>query len=443
MPKIIYRDSSGVEHTQELGDEVVLIGRAPECRIQSQDGLVSRRHARIGVEGGIYYIEDMGSSNGVYVNAARVQRSPIRPGDEIVCGSLSMRFQADVAAAIRRTQGMAAVPDADALPSARTPHIPRANVTSLVDPPAAPPPAAPPPPAVPPPPAAAAPPAVAPSTAATAELSALRAELESERRRLTDMEFELSGLQRKNAQLESEVARLRGRAGGGGGGGGEVAALRAAESERDRLRTRVEELERQLAASAAASAPAAPTATSLGDAERDGLQRKIQQLQSELARVRGRGGAALAPVAAGGEGARIGELEEEVRRLRSEKDEALRKAQLLVRPSDGSSSIQSAARFSQELLEAQAQISRLEAALRQLRDAEKERDALRAQIAGGNVTRSVPTSSARVADILATITDELKTVRGTVRALGDEGAVEQLEGVLGQITELNKLLSAP
>src|SRR5436309_6944805 len=95
MPKLIFRDSDGIDKTLDLGAEPTLIGRASECQVQTQDALVSRRHARIFWDGG-YWIEDLGSSNGVYVGGERVQKAtPLRPGDEVRCGSLVMRLIPD------------------------------------------------------------------------------------------------------------------------------------------------------------------------------------------------------------------------------------------------------------------------------------------------------------------------------------------------------------
>ena len=51
--------------------------------------IVSRRHADIRVEGGIYYIEDLGSSNGTYINHTSLlpgNRHRLRPGDRIALG---------------------------------------------------------------------------------------------------------------------------------------------------------------------------------------------------------------------------------------------------------------------------------------------------------------------------------------------------------------------
>ena len=95
MPKVSYHDSSGIERTVDLGSEPLLIGRSSECQIQTQDGLVSRRHARIFYDGG-YWIEDLGSANGVFIDNQRVPRAPLRPGDTALCGSLTIRLLPEI-----------------------------------------------------------------------------------------------------------------------------------------------------------------------------------------------------------------------------------------------------------------------------------------------------------------------------------------------------------
>lgn len=91
MPKVIYHDSDGVDKTVQLGTEPVLIGRASDCEIQTHDAMVSRKHARI-IWDGSYWVEDLGSSNGVFLGSDKVQRAPFRPGDVVTCGSLVLRM---------------------------------------------------------------------------------------------------------------------------------------------------------------------------------------------------------------------------------------------------------------------------------------------------------------------------------------------------------------
>ncbi len=62
------------------------------------DAKVSRRHARIiRKEGGVYYIEDLGSTNGTYVNRGRRllpgNSQILKDGDEVIVGKTFLRFQ--------------------------------------------------------------------------------------------------------------------------------------------------------------------------------------------------------------------------------------------------------------------------------------------------------------------------------------------------------------
>jgi hypothetical protein len=60
------------------------------------DAKVSRRHARITRRGGAYFIEDLGSTNGTYVNRGRrlLPGSPqvLADGDEVIVGKTFLRF---------------------------------------------------------------------------------------------------------------------------------------------------------------------------------------------------------------------------------------------------------------------------------------------------------------------------------------------------------------
>ncbi|MBI3910238.1 MAG: FHA domain-containing protein [Armatimonadetes bacterium] len=58
-----------------------------------QDTTVSRRHALVVPSNGGYLLQDQGSSNGTFVNGARVSESPLRPGDEVAIGGTRFRFE--------------------------------------------------------------------------------------------------------------------------------------------------------------------------------------------------------------------------------------------------------------------------------------------------------------------------------------------------------------
>src|SRR5436190_2466754 len=93
MARLLFRDSQGREGTVELSPtETVYVGRGLECAIRTDDGMVSRRHSQIRMEGGRYVVEDLGSANGVYLNNTRVQKQALGHTDIVQCGSLMIRF---------------------------------------------------------------------------------------------------------------------------------------------------------------------------------------------------------------------------------------------------------------------------------------------------------------------------------------------------------------
>src|SRR3954447_26885484 len=92
MATLVYSDVDGVDRSLALGSEPVSVGRGPECAIRSQDPRVSRMHARFYLDQGTLWIEDLGSSNGIFVGPNRVQRAPVPTGEIILVGSLLIRL---------------------------------------------------------------------------------------------------------------------------------------------------------------------------------------------------------------------------------------------------------------------------------------------------------------------------------------------------------------
>jgi pSer/pThr/pTyr-binding forkhead associated (FHA) protein len=88
-----------------LSDDESQIGRwdadggiFPDVDLDADDpeAKVSRRHARIVRRNSQYYIEDLGSTNGTFINRGRRllpgDRHPLRDGDEIIVGKTFLRF---------------------------------------------------------------------------------------------------------------------------------------------------------------------------------------------------------------------------------------------------------------------------------------------------------------------------------------------------------------
>jgi hypothetical protein len=59
------------------GEERVLVGRAPECRVRLDHPSVSRRHAELQRSGENWRLTDLGSKNGSYLNGQQVATSPV------------------------------------------------------------------------------------------------------------------------------------------------------------------------------------------------------------------------------------------------------------------------------------------------------------------------------------------------------------------------------
>ena len=84
-------DESGQEHTLEANP--IRIGRGVENEIVIVSKLSSREHALIRREGRRSFIEDMGSTNGTFLNGERVQGSiHLRDGDQLIIGGLKFTF---------------------------------------------------------------------------------------------------------------------------------------------------------------------------------------------------------------------------------------------------------------------------------------------------------------------------------------------------------------
>ena len=77
----------------ELGEGDIHIGRSPKCEIQLQVKNVSRKHARVFFRNEEYHIEDLGSTNGTYVNGIRVEKCILRNHDQVEIGGVRVLFK--------------------------------------------------------------------------------------------------------------------------------------------------------------------------------------------------------------------------------------------------------------------------------------------------------------------------------------------------------------
>jgi serine phosphatase RsbU (regulator of sigma subunit) len=80
----------------ELTKAEIVLGRLPECDIQLNSNMVSRRHAQVRQRDGGFFVEDLGSGNGTFVNGQKIEApTRLKTGDRVKFGPILFRFEGD------------------------------------------------------------------------------------------------------------------------------------------------------------------------------------------------------------------------------------------------------------------------------------------------------------------------------------------------------------
>jgi serine phosphatase RsbU (regulator of sigma subunit) len=84
----------GTPQAYTIDSREVVLGRQPDVDIRLDAREVSRRHARVFTEGSQFFIEDLGSSNGTYLNSTRLDgKAELHEQDQIRIGPYLLRFE--------------------------------------------------------------------------------------------------------------------------------------------------------------------------------------------------------------------------------------------------------------------------------------------------------------------------------------------------------------
>src|SRR5262245_4270337 len=79
-----------------LDESLSVIGRQPESTICLESLAVSRTHALVVFQAGVYFVEDTGSSNGTFVNGRRIEgRTPLTESDSLQIGPYVLALRLD------------------------------------------------------------------------------------------------------------------------------------------------------------------------------------------------------------------------------------------------------------------------------------------------------------------------------------------------------------
>jgi predicted component of type VI protein secretion system len=98
MARLVVEAGEGTGTRFELGASTVL-GRLKSCEIPVKDKKSSRTNSRIFPEAGGFVLEDLGSSNGTFLNGAKVDRATLKHGDRVSIGATVFRFESEPASA--------------------------------------------------------------------------------------------------------------------------------------------------------------------------------------------------------------------------------------------------------------------------------------------------------------------------------------------------------
>ena len=73
-------------------DKQIVIGRSSELDMVLVEDMVSRKHAKIMIANGAITIEDLGSTNGTFVNGEKVKQARLKEGDRILIGTSILKL---------------------------------------------------------------------------------------------------------------------------------------------------------------------------------------------------------------------------------------------------------------------------------------------------------------------------------------------------------------
>ena len=91
---LLVHGSDGAKPKPMRLEASVTVGRAPECELRLDDTYASSQHARIFGKNGSWYVEDLGSTNGTFVNEQKLAApAMLQPGDRIRVGGTVLELR--------------------------------------------------------------------------------------------------------------------------------------------------------------------------------------------------------------------------------------------------------------------------------------------------------------------------------------------------------------
>jgi len=85
--QFVMRSGPNTGEIYPLGTPEIIVGREASNGVAINDGEVSRKHAKLSLQGSTYVIQDLGSTNGTFINGKRISTPQVlNPGDAVSFG---------------------------------------------------------------------------------------------------------------------------------------------------------------------------------------------------------------------------------------------------------------------------------------------------------------------------------------------------------------------
>lgn len=85
-------------------DKQIVVGRSSDLDMVLVEDMVSRKHARIAMQQDQIWIEDLGSTNGTFVNGEKIKRARLKEGDRVLIGTSILKVIAGDASTGQRNE---------------------------------------------------------------------------------------------------------------------------------------------------------------------------------------------------------------------------------------------------------------------------------------------------------------------------------------------------
>jgi pSer/pThr/pTyr-binding forkhead associated (FHA) protein len=99
MAKLVIQNQGMTGRACELHTDRTSIGRVEDNTFQIADPSISSRHCEVQLRGGEIFIRDLNSTNGTFINDARITESVLKPGQILKLGQVELKLEVEGAAA--------------------------------------------------------------------------------------------------------------------------------------------------------------------------------------------------------------------------------------------------------------------------------------------------------------------------------------------------------